>query len=184
MAEKPRWDSSYKIPKWSLPDTSVSSGGPTPRKTGKFKRPAKKVPKKSPTPKQNADAQTKVGKGPASAQPSTSSDLAIDDWANHRPGDYVIPANTERVEWAGGLVICQGTRHHPLLTFEVEHQACRQMGQRLRLWRIELIQHEHDSLDSLRAVGGLISPDQATLPRLPPFAAPNGWDYWGRPGRI
>ena len=26
-----------------------------------------------------------------------------------------------------------------------------------------------------------MSPEPATLPRLPPWAAPNGWDYWGRP---
>ncbi len=78
-------------------------------------------------------------------------------------------------------MLFQGTRHHPLLTFEVERQARRQMGQQLRLWRVELIQHERDCLDSLSAVGGLISPEPATLPRLPPWAAPNGWDYWGHP---
>ncbi len=33
----------------------------------------------------------------------------------------------------------------------------------------------------LRTVGGLVSPDPVDLPRLPPWAAPNGWDYWGRP---
>ncbi len=27
----------------------------------------------------------------------------------------------------------------------------------------------------------MVSPEPATLPRLPPWAAPNGWDYWGRP---
>ena len=30
LAEKLSWDSSYKIPKWPAPDTSISSGGPTP----------------------------------------------------------------------------------------------------------------------------------------------------------
>ncbi len=115
LAEKPCWDSSYKIPKRSLPATSVSSGGPTPRKTGKFKRPAKKVTKKSSTPKQSEDAQAKTGKGSASAQPSTSSDLPIDYWADHHPGDDIIPTHAERVEWAGGLVLFQGTRHHPLI---------------------------------------------------------------------
>ncbi len=29
--------------------------------------------------------------------------------------------------------------------------------------------------------GGLVSPSPSDLPRLPPWAAPNGWDYWGRP---
>ena len=33
----------------------------------------------------------------------------------------------------------------------------------------------------MRGVGGLVSPEPATLPRLPPWAAPNGWDYCGRP---
>ncbi len=56
LAEKLRWDTSYKVPKRSLPDTSVSSEGLMPRKTGKFKRPAKKVAKKSSTPKRSADA--------------------------------------------------------------------------------------------------------------------------------
>ena len=179
--EKPRWDSSYKIPKRSAPDTSVSSGGPTPHKAGKFKRPAKKAAKKSSMPNQSTDAQDKMKKGPALAQPSASSDLPLDYWASHRPGDEVIPANAERVEWAGGLVLFQGTRHHSLISFETEHEARRQTGQSPRLWRVELIQHERDSLDSLRAVGGLISPNPASLPRLPPWAAPNGWDYWGRP---
>ncbi len=183
MAEKPRWDSSYKIPKQSLPDTSVSSGGPTPRKTGKFKRPAKKVAKKSSTPKQSKDAQAKTGKGSVSAQPSTSSDLPIDYWANHRPGDDVIPPHAECVEWASGLVLFQGTRHHPLISFEAERQAHCQMGQQLQLWGPELIQHECNSLDSLRGFGGLVSPNPTSLPRLPPWATPNGRDYWVVPGR-
>ncbi len=132
-------------------------------------------------PNQSADAPPKTKKGAASAQPSTSSDLPIDYWARHRPGDDVIPANAERVEWAGGLVLFQGTRHHPLISFETEREARRWTGQSLRLWRTELIQHECDSLDSFRVVGGLISPNPASLPRLPPLAAPSGWDYWGRP---
>ncbi len=181
LAEKPCWDTSFKISKRSLPDTSVSSGGQTPHKTDKFKRPAKKATKKSSKSKRGKDAQVKAGKRSATARPSTSSDLPIGYWANHHPGDDTIPPHAERVEWAGGLVLFRGTRHHPLLSFEAEHQARRQANQRLRLWRVELIQHERNSLDSLRGVGGLVSPEPATLPRLLPWAAPNGWDYWGHP---
>ena len=152
-----------------------------PRKADKFKRPAKKAAKKSSKSKAGKDAQAKTGKGSATTQPSTSSDLPIGYWANHRPGDDTIPPHAERVEWAGGLVLFQGTRHHPLLSFEAERQAQCQANQRLWLWHAELIQHERDGLDSLRGVGGLVSPEPATLPRLPPWAAPNGWDYWGRP---
>ncbi len=46
---------------------------------------------------------------------------------------------------------------------------------------MELIEHECNSLDSLRMVGGLVSSKPDDLPWLLPWAAPNGWDYWGRP---
>ncbi len=170
LAEKPRWDTSYKIPKRSLPDTSVSSGGPSPRKADRAKRPTKKSSKSKP----GKGTQTQSGKGSVTALPRTSTTLAIDHWANHRPGDGTIPPHAECVEWAGGLVLFRGTRHHPLLSFEAEHQARCQADQRLRLWCAELVQHERESLDSLRGVGGLVSPEPDTLPRLPPWAAPNG----------
>ncbi len=152
-----------------------------PRKAGKFKRPAKKATKKSSMPNQSADAQAKTGKGPAFAQPSAPSDLPLNYWASDRAGDDVIPANSERIEWAGGLVLFQGTRHHPLIPFETEREARHQAGQQLRLWRVELIQHKRDSLNSFNTVLGLILPNPANLPRLPPWAAPNGWDYWSHP---
>ncbi len=63
LAEKPLWDSSYKIPKRPAPDTSVSSGGPTPRKADKFKRPTKKAAKKSSMPNHSTDSKTKTEKG-------------------------------------------------------------------------------------------------------------------------
>ncbi len=80
LAEKPRWDTSYKIPKRSQVDTSISSGAPTPRKADKAKRPNKKSSK----PKSGKGAQTQSGKGSATALPSTSTTLAIDHWTNYR----------------------------------------------------------------------------------------------------
>ncbi len=85
LAEKPRWDSSYKIPKRSAPDTSVSSGGPTPRKADKFKRPKKKAAKKNSTLNQSADSKTKTEKGSTFLQPLAPSELPLDHWAHHRP---------------------------------------------------------------------------------------------------
>ncbi len=181
LTEKPRWDSLYEIPKRPAPDTSVSSGTRTPRKADKLKRPKKKIAKQSFTPNQGVDSKAKAERGPAFLQPSSQSDLLLDHWASHCPGDDIIPANAERVEWAAGLVLFQGTRHFPLISFETELKARRQVGRQLRLWRTELIEHDHQSLDSLRMVGGLVSPRPADLPRLPPWAVPNGWDYWGCP---
>ncbi len=134
LAEKPRWDSSYKIPKRPAPDPSASSGTHRPRKPDKLKRPKKKVAKKSSTPSQSADSKATAETGSTFLQPSTPSDLPLDHCAHHHPGDDVIPANAARIEWAVGLVLFQGTRHYPLISFETELIARRQAGQQLRLW--------------------------------------------------
>ncbi len=65
LAEKPRWDTSYKIPKRSLPDTSISSGVPSPCKADRAKRPNKKSSKSKP----GKGAQTQSGRGSAAALP-------------------------------------------------------------------------------------------------------------------
>ncbi len=116
LAEKPRWDSSYKIPKRPAPDTSVSSGAHTPRKADKHKHPKKKVAEKSSTLNQGTDSKVKTGGGPAVSHLPPQSDLPLDHWARHCTGDDTIPANAKRVEWAGGLVLFRGTRHFPLIT--------------------------------------------------------------------
>ncbi len=49
-----------------------------------------------------------------------------------------------------------------LISFEVEHQARRQVGQEIRLWWVELINHERRTLDESRTVRDLISPGLLT----------------------
>ena len=91
-------------------------------------------------------------------------------------------------------MLFRGTRHHTLISFETEWKARRQTGHQLRHWCVELINHEHqehhestmplinhECLDASKMVGTLVSPRPCDLPRLPPWAAPNGWDYWSRP---
>ncbi len=118
LTENPCWDSSYKIPKRPAPDASVSSAARTPCKAGKLRHPKKKVSKKSSMPNQGVDSKVKTGRGPAVSQPSSQSDLPLDHWANHRPGDDTIPANVEHVEWAGGPVAGALSRHQ---TLSVDH---------------------------------------------------------------
>ncbi len=128
LAEKPRWDSSYKIPKRSAPDTSISSGAHTPHKPDKSKHPKTKAATKSSMPNQSVVSKAKTEKASTFLQPSAPSDLPLDHWAHNHQEDDVIPANTERVEWARGLVLFQGTRHFPLISFETELEARRQGG--------------------------------------------------------
>ncbi len=78
-------------------------------------------------------------------------------------------------------MLFRGTRDHPLISFKVEQQARHQTGHQLRLLCMKLINHERQSLDASRTVGILVLPKPVDLPQLPSWAAPNGWDYWGRP---
>ena len=186
LTDRQHWLQSYKVPKLPAPDTSVSSEGKTPRKGGKRKQPKKKAAKKglSGTTRKGSNpkaGQAKTGGGSATLQPLPSSSQPLDCWADKSPGDDIIPPHAECVEWVAGLVLFCGTRAHPLILFEVEQQVRHQVGQQLRLWRVELVNHERRNLDELRTVGDLVSPRPADLPRLPPWAVPNGWDYWGRP---
>ncbi len=52
----------------------------------------------------------------------------------------------------------------------------------LRLWTIDLITAELNGMRDPAVAGKNIwSPHRDTLPRLPPWGSPNGWDYRGRP---
>ena len=63
LAEKPRWDSSYKIPKHPAPDTSTSSRARTTGKADKHKRPKKKATKKGSTPNKGSGPKVKTEEG-------------------------------------------------------------------------------------------------------------------------
>ena len=43
------------------------------------------------------------------------------------------------------------------------------------------MKRERQTLNEMRGIKDLVSPSPEGLPRLPPWTAPNGWDYWGRP---
>ncbi len=51
----------------------------------------------------------------------------------------------------------------------------------MRLWTVDLLEVEIAGLKDKCRPGGPWSPWQNTLPRLPKWGSPNGWNYWGRP---
>ncbi len=51
----------------------------------------------------------------------------------------------------------------------------------MRLWTVDLLEVEIAGLKDKGRPSGPWSPWQNTLPRLPEWGSPNGWDYWGRP---
>ncbi len=62
------------------------------------------------------------------------------------------------------------TRAHPLVVFETEQEICRTF----RLWSVELVEDECQTLKETREAKALESPLSPTdLPRLPPWPAPD-----------
>ncbi len=69
LAEKPRWDTSFKIPKRSLPDTSVSSGGQRPTRLTSSSVLLRRPLKRAPSLKQARTLKPRQGKGRPSRSP-------------------------------------------------------------------------------------------------------------------
>ncbi len=51
-----------------------------------------------------------------------------------------------------------------------------------KFWTVDLLGAEQEGLkNAKKPIATVASPVRDTLPRLPAWGSPNGWDYWGRP---
>ena len=98
-----------------------------------------------------------------------------------RPGDGIVPQSALSVETLDGQLVYEGTEEEPIIKFETCQAELKKMGKAMRLWTVDLLEVEIDGLKDKSRPSGPWSPWQNTLPRLPEWGSPNGWDYWGRP---
>ncbi len=92
-----------------------------------------------------------------------------------------MPNSALSVETLDGQIVYEGTPEEPIIKFETCKAELKRMGKAMRLWTVDLLEVEIAGLKDKSHPGGLWSPWQDTLPRLPKWGSPNGWDYWGRP---
>ncbi len=97
------------------------------------------------------------------------------------PGDGIIPQSSLSVETLDGQLVYEGTKEEPIIKFETCQAELKKMGKAMRLWTVDLLEVKIAGRKDKSRPSGPWSPWQNTLPRLPEWGSPNGWDYWGRP---
>ena len=108
-----------------------------------------------------------------------SSAVSID---SHFPGDGTVPESAMAVETVDGRVAYEGTPEEPILKYENCLTLTKAGKPATKFWMVDMLGVEHDGLkNTKKPIGNVTSPARETLPRLPVWGSPNGWDYWGRP---
>ncbi len=146
----------------SGPDTSAASGA------GKAK---KSAPSSGP--------KTSGGRSRFTRQDPDRSAVPID---SHRPGDGTVPASAKAVETVDGRIAYEGTLEEPILKYENCLVLDKAWKASTKIWMLDMLREEQEGLkNTKKPVATVASPARASLPRLPAWGSPNGWDYWGRP---
>ncbi len=86
------------------------------------------------------------------------------------------------VETIDGRVAYEGTPEEPILKYEDCLFLTKAGKPATKFWMVDLLGVEQEGLRSTKKpIATVESPARETLPRLPVWGSPNGWDYWGRP---
>ncbi len=108
-----------------------------------------------------------------------SSAVPID---GHFSGDGTVPASAIAVETVDGRVAYEGTPEEPILKYEDCLVLNKAGKQTTKFWTVNLLGVEQEGLkNTKKPIATVTSPVRETLPRLPVWGSPNGWDHWGRP---
>ncbi len=106
-----------------------------------------------------------------------SSAVSID---SQFPGNSTVPESAMAVETVDGRVA--GTPEEPILKYEDCLTLTKVGKPATKFWTIDMLGVEKEGLkDTKKPIATVTSPARETLPRLPVWGSPNGWDYWGRP---
>ncbi len=138
--------------------------------------PGKERPKKS-TP---SSGPTISGGG--SGFPRRNPDSSAVPIDGHFSGDGTVPASALAVETVDGRIAYEGTPEEPILKYENCLVLNKAGKQTTKFWTVNLLGVEQEGLkNTKKPIATVTSPVRETLPRLPVWGSPNGWDHWGRP---
>ncbi len=118
------------------------------------------------------------GSGFARKEPDSTA-VPID---SQHPGNGTVPESKIRVETADGRIAYEGTPEEPILNYEDCVTPPKAGKPPTKIWTVDMLQVEQEGLKNLKKpIATISSPLMGTLPHLPTWGSPNGWDYWGRP---
>ncbi len=108
-----------------------------------------------------------------------SSAVSID---SQRPGNGIVPESAMAVETVDGRIAYEGTPEEPILKYEDCITLSKAGKPTTKFWTVDMLGVEQEGLKNVKKpIATVTSPARGTLPRLPVWGSPNGWDYWGRP---
>ncbi len=118
------------------------------------------------------------GSGFARKDPDSSA-VPID---SHRSGDSTVPESALAVETFDGRVAYEGTPEEPILKYEDCITLTKAGKPATKFWMVDMLGVEQEGLkNTKKPIATVVSPERGTLPCLPAWGSPNGWDYRGRP---
>ncbi len=98
------------------------------------------------------------------------------------PGNGTVPESAMAVETVDGRVAYEGTPEEPILKYEDCLTLTKAGKPATKFWMVGLLRVEQEELkNTKKPIATVTSPARETLPHLPIWGSPNGWDYWGRP---
>ncbi len=102
-------------------------------------------------------------------------------FGGHRPGEGPVPPGVDTVVLLSGEQVYRGTPEQPILVYEECKAENNGQNRRLAIWRSERVENERERMRAKVQLNLIETPQLTELPHLPDWAAPNGWDFWGRP---
>ncbi len=99
----------------------------------------------------------------------------------HFPGDGTVPKSAVAFETVNGRVAYAGTPEKPILKYQDCVTPAKAGKPVTQIWMVDMLRAEQEGpRNAKKPIGTVTSPCRGALPRLPMWASPNGWDYWGR----
>ncbi len=119
-------------------------------------------------------------------QKDSCSDSASDHqgprpFGGHRPGEGPVPPSVDTVVLLSGEQVYRGMPDQPILVYERCKAENNGQNQKLAIWRSKQVEYERERMKAKVLLHLIETPQLVELPHLPDWAAPNGWDFWGRP---
>ncbi len=102
-------------------------------------------------------------------------------FGGHRPGEGPVPPRVDTVVLLSGEQVYKGTPEQLILVYENCKTENNGQNWKLAIWCFKQVENERERMKAKVLLHLIETPQLAELPHLPDWAAPNGWDFWGRP---
>ncbi len=102
-------------------------------------------------------------------------------YGGHLPGEGPVPRGVDTVVLLSGEQVYRGTPAQSILVYEHCRAENLRNNLKFQLWCSEQVENKPERMQDRMPLNTIAMPQIQQLPHLPDWAAPNRWDFWGRP---